>query len=80
MAFSDHSETSLKLHLGVFLQTDQYREIICLYVINVVGLNSNRVGHWVEAEHSLVWVEASDYNFSFSTEFVPIKSTILATH
>ena len=53
---------------------------MCANIFDVVRLNSNRVGNWVEAEYSLGWVEASDYDFSFSTEFVSIQSTILATH
>ena len=80
MTFSDHSETSLSLHLMVFTKTNQDREVIYLYVINIVRLNSDCVGLWVEVEHSLSWVEASDYDFSFSTEFIAILLTILATY
>jgi len=80
MALNDHCESSLGLDIWVILQANQGSKIMCLYVINVVRLNSNRVGHWVKVEHSLGWVKASDYNLSFSTELVAVQSTILATH
>ena len=72
MALNDPSKSSLGLDIWVILQADQGSEIMCLHIFYVVGLYCNRVGQWVEVEHSLGWVKANDYNFSLSTEFITV--------